>query len=64
MKTVNGPEVTCIAQNDAQLDGLLTLIHQERTEEFGMSSFQVLPQQLPLLTCATSLDGNMRWMQR
>ena len=40
VKEVNGLDVTCIAQNDSQLDGLLTLIHQERTEEFGMSSFQ------------------------
>ena len=40
VKEVRGQEVTCIAQNDSQLDGLLTLVHQERSEEFGMSSLQ------------------------
>lgn len=40
VKDVRGQEVVCIAQNDSLLDGLLTLIHQERSEEFGMSSFQ------------------------
>ena len=51
VKEVNGQEVTCVAQNDSLLDGLLTLIHQERTEEFGMSSFQV-----------HSLHACCRWM--
>ena len=41
VKDVRPPLVTCVAQNDARLDGLLTLLHQERADEFGMSNLQV-----------------------
>lgn len=37
---VNGQDVVCTAQNDATLEGLLTVIHKEREAEFGMSSVQ------------------------
>ena len=33
--------MVCVAQNDALLEGLLTLIHKEREAEFHMSSTQV-----------------------
>ena len=36
-----GQDVVCTAQNDALLEGLLTVIHKEREAEFGMSSIQV-----------------------
>ena len=38
---MHGGDVVCVAQNDALLEGLLTLIHKERESEFGMSSIQV-----------------------
>ena len=38
---INGQDVVCTAQNDALLEGLLTVIHKEREAEFGMSSIQV-----------------------
>ena len=45
--------MVCVAQNDALLEGLLTLIHKEREAEFHMSSMQVwrlaLPQRLKVL---------------
>ena len=41
VEEVSGKNVVCSAQNDALLEGLLTLIHQERESEFGMSSIQV-----------------------
>ncbi len=36
----NNTEVVCVAQNDAMLGGLLTVIHSEVNER-GMSSLQV-----------------------
>ena len=37
-----GQEVVCTAQNDAALDGLLTVLHQDRLEE-GISSTLDMP---------------------
>lgn len=37
-----GQEVVCTAQNDAALDGLLTVLHQDRVEE-GISSTLDMP---------------------
>ncbi|KAK9804986.1 hypothetical protein WJX73_008258 [Symbiochloris irregularis] len=48
VKEVSPPLVTCVAQNDAVLDGLLTLIHQDRADEYGrMSNTQA---SMPVLT--------------
>ena len=41
VKDVKGGEVVCEAQNDALLDGLLTVIHSERSDDVGMSNMQV-----------------------
>ena len=53
VEEVRGQDVVCVAQNDALLEGLLTLIHKEREAEFHMSSVQVwrlaLPQRLKVL---------------
>ncbi|BDA44759.1 probable pyruvate kinase 2, cytosolic [Coccomyxa sp. Obi] len=46
VKEVAGQNVVCTAVNDAELDGLLTVIHSERDGD-GMSSLQT---DLPLLT--------------
>ncbi len=39
VREVRGREVVCMAQNDAMLGGLLTVIHSELNES-GMSSLQ------------------------
>ena len=39
VREVRGQEVVCVAQNDAMLGGLLTVIHSELNES-GMSSLQ------------------------
>ncbi|KAK9811564.1 hypothetical protein WJX72_005997 [[Myrmecia] bisecta] len=45
IKEVKGEEVMCEAMNDAELDGLLTVIHSERSDD-GMSNRQT---DLPML---------------
>ncbi len=42
-----GEDVTCIAQNDACLDGLLTVFHMERSQQASMLNKQ---NALPLLS--------------
>jgi hypothetical protein len=43
VREVRGQEVVCVAQNDALLGGLLTVIHSE-LDERGMSSIQARPR--------------------
>jgi pyruvate kinase len=47
---VNGSEVTTIAQNNAELEGLLTVFHMERSQD-TLVNMQVLP---PLISCGIS----------
>ena len=42
VEEVKGEEVICRALNDAELDGLLTVLHQDRAEE-GISSTLDMP---------------------
>ncbi len=42
MEEVKGQEIICRAQNNAELDGLLTVLHQDRVEE-GISSTLDMP---------------------
>ena len=46
VKEVAGQDVVCTAVNDAELDGLLTVIHSERGGD-GMSSLQVRRNSIP-----------------
>ncbi len=45
---MNGPDVTCVANNDTTLDGLLTIFHTERSTD----SLHNVQNELPILTPA------------
>lgn len=52
--SVTKGKVVCRAQNDATLDGLLTVIHSEENSD-GMSTFQVPPP--PLFSLSLDIES-------